>query len=299
MPLSVNWINLSHAYTSAFWPPRRLRIGEHVGSHMSFATILGTLIGFGLFVGSVILSTDNYLIFIDAASFIMVIGGTFAATFVSFEPRYVLLSLRGLQSILFTNKVGRSILTQEVGRVIRWGYIIQKNGLPGLEADASKIRKQDRLLGFGIDLVISGYTGQEVREILATTIEATFQRNTTQADILRNMGGTAPAFGMIGTLVGLIIMLDNMSSDPSKIGPGMAVALITTLYGILFARLILLPAASKVQQREEIVRFRNYLVAEGLALLAERKSPRYIQDRMNAFLDPTIHFSIDKMRGNA
>jgi chemotaxis protein MotA len=264
---------------------------------MSFATILGVLIGFGLFIGSVVLSTDNYLIFMNAPSFIMVVGGTFAATFVSFEPRYVILSLKGLQSILFTNKVGRSILTQEVGRVIRWGYVIQKNGLPGLEADIGKIRKQDRFLGFGVDLVISGYTGQEVREILATTVEATFQRNTTQADILRNMGQTAPAFGMIGTLVGLIIMLDKMGDDPSQLGPGMAVALITTLYGVLFSRLILLPAANKVQQREEIVRFRNYLVAEGLALLAERKSPRYIQDRMNAFLDPSIHFSIDKMRG--
>lgn len=264
---------------------------------MSFATILGVLIGFGLFIGSVVLSTDNYLIFMNAPSFIMVVGGTFAATFVSFEPRYVILSLKGLQSILFTNKVGRGILTQEVGRVIRWGYVIQKNGLPGLEGDIGKIRKQDRFLGFGVDLVISGYTGQEVREILATTVEATFQRNTTQADILRNMGSTAPAFGMIGTLVGLIIMLDKMGDDPSQLGPGMAVALITTLYGVLFSRLVLLPAANKVQQREEIVRFRNYLVAEGLALLAERKSPRYIQDRMNAFLDPSIHFSIDKMRG--
>jgi chemotaxis protein MotA len=250
-----------------------------------------------LFIGSVVLSTDNYLIFMNAPSFIMVVGGTFAATFVSFEPRYVILSLKGLQSILFTNKIGRGILTQEVGRVIRWGYVIQKNGLPGLEGDVGKIRKQDRFLGFGIDLVISGYTGQEVREILATTVEATFQRNTTQANILRNMGSTAPAFGMIGTLVGLIIMLDKMGDDPSQLGPGMAVALITTLYGVLFSRLVLLPAAAKVQQREEIVRFRNYLVAEGLALLAERKSPRYIQDRMNAFLDPSIHFSIDKMRG--
>jgi chemotaxis protein MotA len=81
------------------------------------------------------------------------------------------------------------------------------------------------------------------------------------------------------------------------LGPGLAVALVTTLYGVLAARLIFLPAASKIKQREEIIRYRNYLVAEGLALLAERKSPRYIQDRMNSYLDPSIHFSIDKMRG--
>ena len=104
----------------------------------------------------------------------------------------------------------------------------------------------------------------------------------------------APAFGMIGTLVGLVIMLDKMGGDPSALGPGLAVALLTTLYGVMFARLIFLPVASKVQQREEIVRFRNYLVAEGLALLAERKGPRHIQDKMNSYLDPAIHFNIDK-----
>jgi chemotaxis protein MotA len=135
-----------------------------------------------------------------------------------------------------------------------------------------------------------------VREILTNTINSTFTRNMVQADILRNMGTTAPAFGMIGTLVGLIIMLDNMGADPGQLGPGMAVALVTTLYGVLFSRMILLPAASKAQQREEILKFRNFLVAEGLALLAERKSPRYIQDRMNSYLDPSIHFSLDKMK---
>ena len=105
-----------------------------------------------------------------------------------------------------------------------------------------------------------------------------------------------PAFGMIGTLVGLIIMLQQMGEDPTQLGVGLALALITTLYGVLFARLVFIPAASKIQQREEIVRFRNYLVAEGLSLLAERRSPRYIQDKMNSYLDPAIHFSIDKMR---
>ena len=110
------------------------------------------------------------------------------------------------------------------------------------------------------------------------------------------MGAAAPAFGMIGTLVGLIIMLDNMGGDPSSLGKGLAVALLTTLYGVLFSRIIFLPAATKILQREEIIRFRNYLIAEGLSLLADKKSPRYIQDRMNSYLDPAIHFNIDKMK---
>ncbi|CCG06628.1 motility protein A [Pararhodospirillum photometricum] len=264
---------------------------------MSLATILGVLSGFGLFILSVVLATNNYATFLDLPSFIMVLGGTFAATFVSYEPRYVFSALKVIGSILFRSEISRGILTHEVGRIIRWGYVIQKNGMPGLESDAGKVRRQDSFLAFGIDLVISGYSGQEVREILANTVESNFQRQTVPVAILRNMGATAPAFGMIGTLVGLIIMLDHMGQDPSSMGPGLAVALVTTLYGVLAQRLIFLPAASKIRQREEIIRFRNYLVAEGLALLAERKSPRYIQDRMNSYLDPAIHFSIDRMRG--
>lgn len=263
---------------------------------MSLTTIIGFLAGIILFLGSIFLATDNYLVFLDFPSFIMVVGGTFASTFISYEPRYVYQAFRLMASIFFAPKVQRGVLQGEVGRCIRWGYMIQKSGITAVEADLGKLKKQDRFLGFGVELVVSGYTGTEVRNILTNTIETTFQRNTIPADILRNMAGTAPAFGMIGTLVGLIIMLGKMGSDPSQLGPGMAVALITTLYGVLMPRLVLLPAASKIQQREEIVRFRNYLVTEGLAHLADRKNPRFIQDAMNSFLDPALHFDIDKMK---
>lgn len=261
---------------------------------MSTTTIIGFLGGLFLFFGSIFLATDNYLVFLDIASLIMVVGGTFASTFISYEPRYVFQAFRLMASIFFAPKVQRGVLQGEVARCIRWGYMIQKSGITALEGDVGKLKQQDKFLGFGVDLVISGYTGAEVRTILSNTIETTFQRNTIPANILRDMAGTAPAFGMIGTLVGLVIMLGKMGSDPSQLGPGMAVALITTLYGVLLPRLMLLPAASKLQQREEIVRFRNYLVAEGLSLLAERKSPRFIQDAMNSFLDPAIHFDIDR-----
>jgi len=262
---------------------------------MSLPTVLGFLFGIALFIGSIILSTNNYMIFVQGAGFVMVIGGTLAAAFVAFEPRYVLQALRITLSIFFQHKTTSGILTSEVGRMIRWGYLVQRSGLPALETDARRLREKDRFLAFGIDLVISGYTGQEVREILANTVDSTFHRNTIPADILRSMASNAPAFGMIATLVGLAIMLDTLGTDPSQIGPGMAIGLMGTLYGVSFARIILMPTASKVQQREEIIRFRNFLVAEGLALLAERRSPRYIQDRMNSFLEPNQHFDIDVM----
>ncbi|GAB6053272.1 MotA/TolQ/ExbB proton channel family protein [Magnetospira thiophila] len=263
---------------------------------MSIGTILGVLFGFGLFVGAIAVSTNDPSVFIDLASFVMVVGLTFAATFISFEARYVILSLKLIYRIVFAPRIGRNILKSEVGRVIKWGYEVQKNGLGAVEKEIPKLKRSDKMLAYGVEMVISGYTGQEVREVMTNAIESTFIRNTVPADILKSMGGTAPACGMIGTLVGLIIMLGKMGEDPSALGPGLSVALITTLYGVLFARLIFIPAGIKVKQREEIVRFRNYLVTEGLVMLADRKSPRAIQDRMNSFLDPSLHFNIDKMK---
>ena len=226
----------------------------------------------------------------------MVFGGTMAAMFISFEPRYVILSLKVLVKIFFSPKIGRNILKAEIGRIIRWAYTVQKSGIPALESESKKAVKEDKFMKFGIEMVISGYSGEEVREIMMTTIETSFGRNTVQVNILKGMASAAPAFGMIGTLVGLIIMLDGMGGDPAQLGGGLAVALLTTLYGVMFAQIIFKPAATKIMQREQILRFRNMLVAEGLALLADRKSPRFIQDKMNSYLDPAIHFNIDKMK---
>src|SRR3546814_11853407 len=96
---------------------------------MSFTTFIGFLAGFGLFIYSVVLSTDNYALFLDFPSLIMVLGGTVAATFVGHEARYVWLALRNMTSILVVQRVGRGILNREVGRVIRWGYLVQAKGV--------------------------------------------------------------------------------------------------------------------------------------------------------------------------
>ena len=146
--------------------------------------------------------------------------------------------------------IGRGVLKNEVGRIIRWAYTVQKNGFPALETEAKKSTKGDKFLKFGVDLVISGYTGEEVRECLNNTIETSFGRNTVLVDIIKKMGAAAPAFGMIGTLVGLIIPLGSMGGEPSTLGSGLAVALCTTLYGVIFAQIIFLPSANKIMQRE-------------------------------------------------
>lgn len=260
---------------------------------MSWNTFIAFVFCIALFVFAVVISTDNYGIFLSFSSALIVIGGTLGATFLSYEVRYVFLGIRGIGSTFLPQRVGRNILNQEVGRIIRWGYMAQQKGLVALDGELKKV-EADPFLSFGLEMVLSGYDGEDVRETLKNTAEKTLQRNLVPAHIVKSMAATAPAFGMIGTLVGLIIMLDDMGGDPSQLGKGLAVALNTTLYGILVSRIFCLPASYKMTQRHQINKFRHELIGEGLALLADRKNPRFIQDRMNSFLDPAIRFNIDK-----
>ena len=96
----------------------------------------------------------------------------------------------------------------------------------------------------------------------------------------------APGFGMVGTIVGLIIMLDNMNGDMAALGQGLALALITTLYGVVLSNLFFKPAANQVTEKQETWYFRNQLVTEGFVLLAEKRDPMFVQDRLNAYLHP-------------
>ncbi len=143
-------------------------------------------------------------------------------------------------------------------------------------------------------MVVTGYTGAEIRQILTNNLEAESERGRRVTDALKKMGGDAPAFGMLGTLIGLVIMLGNMASDPAAIGPSMAIALITTLYGIILARLLFIPLATKASARNDAVAFLHNLQLEGLVLLAERKSPRYIQDKINSFASWEEQYLIDR-----
>ena len=269
---------------------------------MSIGTLIGAIVGILLILGAIFEEAhgkgfgEALLMYVHLGGLAIVLGGTLASTFICYEARYVLIAIKQAFRIYSAPPIGRGLLKAEVGRVIRWGYTVQKSGLPALEQEAKKLKNADRFLSFGLDMVIAGYSGEDVRHILTTTIETTFGRNMVPASILKTMGGIGPAFGMVGTLLGMIMMMADMGGDPSNLGGSLSTALTATLYGVLSARLLWFPAAEKIKQREEIVRFRNYLVAEGLVLLAERKSPRFIQDKMNSFLDPAIHFNIDKMK---
>ncbi len=172
-------------------------------------------------------------------------------------------------------------MTVETGKIIRWGYLVKKSGLVALEKEIKGAKNQDHFLNYGIELVITGYSGDEVRSMLGAASNGAFQRHTVPVEILKLMAGNGLAFGLVGTLIGLVVMLQSLQSNPEGIGEGFAVAILATLYGVISARMIFMPASTNLLQKESILRFRNFLVSEVFAMLADQKSPRYIQDRMN------------------
>lgn len=129
--------------------------------------------------------------------------------------------------------------------------------------------------------------------MMQTAADASYERDTIPARVLMAMASHAPAFGMVGTLVGMVIMLGRFGDDMSGVGHGLAISLLATLYGVVTARMVYMPAASKIMQKQEGLRFRNHLIAEGMAMLVANRSPRFIQDRLNSFLRPESHYDMD------
>ena len=261
--------------------------------------IIAFVMGFVVVIGSIVSATDRPSMFIDIPSIIVVFGGTFVTLFISFELKTALAALKLVGQSFRRHIDSEMSLKDEVGRIVRWGYIIQKNGLQGLENEVTEqLREENPFLAYGADLVVTGYTGAEIKQILTYMMESEAERAKGPVDALKKMGGDAPAFGMMGTLIGLVIMLGSMGGDPSAIGPSMAVALITTFYGIILARIILIPIGTKISARSDKTTFKENLEMEGLVLLAERKSPRYIQDKINSFVDVSEQFLIDRDLNN-
>lgn len=259
---------------------------------ISIATIAGTFFGFALIIGAIMHGTENYLSFMSLEGFLIVIGGTIANAFMSYHAGSVVLAFEAIFHMIKKPKATREGLNAEIMRLIKWSYLVQAKGFAGLEGEVGAKIKEP-LLRYGIDLVITGYNAAQIRDMMNTAVESEFDRAISPVIVLKNMASTAPAFGMVGTLVGMVIMLQNIQGDMTRIGLGLSVALLATLYGIIMARLFCLPAADKLMQKEDVMRFRNYMMTEGLVLLSEKQNPRFMQDKLNSYLDPSQHFNLD------
>lgn len=271
---------------------------EDETSRFSYASIIGAAFGTLMIIVAILFGTRNYLAFLSLEGLLIVVGGSMAVAFMSFQANYVVQALKSIGSMFMKATASHETLHHDMVEIIAWAKIVKAKGMRGLEDATYNSPVNDPFVRYGLDMVVSNYTPEEIRTMMETAADAAYERDTIPARVLQAMASHAPAFGMVGTLVGMVIMLGNFSNDMSGVGKGLSVALLATLYGVITARMVYIPAASKIIQKQEGLRFRNQLITEGMVQLVANKSPRYIQDWLNSFLRPESHYDIDaKIQG--
>lgn len=246
---------------------------------MDLATVIGIIVAFGLVIAA-ILTGGSPLIFIDIQSALIVFGGTIGATLINY-PLGTVLGVVGVFKNAFFSSIDEPNAIIE--KFMDYANRARREGILSLEPIIKEI--DDVYLKKGLQLTVDGLEPQAIQEILETEISYRESRHETGAEILLTLGAFAPAMGMIGTVIGLIMMLQTME-DPSTIGPAMAVALITTFYGALLANLLFLPMAGKLKTRSKSEIQNMEMIMEGILAISKGENPRIIQEKLSSFVPP-------------
>jgi chemotaxis protein MotA len=244
---------------------------------MDLATILGILSAFVL-VFAAIATGSGFGIFLNLPSAFIVIGGTMGATLINFPLREVFSILRVVKNAFFTDSFDPREAISELVALARKS---RKSGILALEE--ASMNNDNQFMRQGLTLLVDGLDSTAIEDIMNIEIDNTRERHQLGAEILTSMGNVAPAMGLIGTLIGLVQMLQTMD-DPSRIGPAMAVALLTTFYGAILANIFFLPLAGKLRRRSQQEIFAKGLVLEGILAIARGENPRIVEHKLESYL---------------
>jgi len=247
---------------------------------MDFASVLGVVIAIGLILGSIILGGGTFSSFIDYPSVMVVVGGAIAAAMISFPMRNFL-SVFGVVMKVFLYKLDS--VSNLIEEIVSLAETARRDGLLALESRLGDL--ENPFVVLGIQMAVDGTRPEVMEDIMRTELDAVATRHRDGKALLDCMGRFAPAFGMIGTLMGLVIMLGDMS-DPSKIGQGMAVALLTTMYGAIASNVVFLPFAEKLgfTNKQELLSME--IIVRGIMAIQSGENPRVIEQKLNTFIPP-------------
>jgi chemotaxis protein MotA len=243
---------------------------------MDIATALGLLAGFAV-VAVVILMGGDLKMFVSDHAFIVIFGGSFSATLIRFPLNSIFHGLPLGAKFAFTMR--RTSQRELVDEIAGLAEIARKQGPIGLE----KVELEDTFLAKGIRFVADGYDVDFIRDNLERDRDIFLTHLDEGQKIYRAIGDCAPAFGMIGTLIGMVQMFANMT-DPSKLGPYMATALLATFYGATVANLFCLPIADKLHGKLVDEEINRTLIIDGVLMIRDAKSPTLVREMLLAYL---------------
>jgi chemotaxis protein MotA len=246
---------------------------------MDIATVLGVISAFGL-VCIAIFMGGGIQLFVNIPALMIVVGGTLGATMINYPLKDVFGVFKVVKKALFAKNIS---VTELIKRFVAFAKKSRKEGILALEGEIKN--ENDEFLRKGVQLAIDGLEPQEISDILETEVDFVRSRHELGAEIFSTMGTFSPALGMIGTLIGLVQMLQTMD-DPSKIGPAMAVALLTTFYGSIMANIVCLPIAGKLRTRSKEEVLTKEMAIQGIASLSNGDNPRILEQKLQAFIPP-------------
>ena len=249
---------------------------------MDIATILGLVICFAMVLLGVATSGGIQALpsYFDVPSVAITFGGAFSAVLAANTMQSFISGIKSFGLIL---KVPKNNTAEMINNIINLSNVARKEGLLSLEEAAGEL--DDEFLKQGILLIVDGTDPELVRAIMETELVSMDSRHKARIGFWENVGSMGPAWGMIGTLVGLVNMLNNME-DASSIGPNMATALITTLYGSLLANWICAPVSNKLKSQNDMEMMQKEIMIEGLLSIQAGENPRVIEEKLKSFMSP-------------
>ncbi|TLS66713.1 motility protein A [Mariprofundus erugo] len=244
---------------------------------MDIATLLGIIVAFGLVIFAIGSGISS---FIDPPSLMIVVGGTVGVLLVGY-PLKNALGVIGVALKTFMYKVDTG--ADVIAKLVELAQTVRKDGILALESEVKNI--DNAFMAKGLQMAIDGQEPNVIEEILYMEMDKIAERHSRGADMFTSLGTYAPSMGMIGTLVGLVLMLQNMS-DPSSIGPSMSIALLTTFYGALIANILCLPMAGKLKTRSKEELLIHEIILVGIQSLVVGENPRIMEQKLLGYLPP-------------
>lgn len=244
---------------------------------MDIATLIGILSAFGLVAFAI---GGGISSFIDPPSIMIVVGGTVGVLLVGY-PLNKALGVIGVTLKTFMYKVDTG--PEVIAKLVELAQVVRKDGILALESEVANI--DNEFMAKGLQMAIDGQEPNVIEDILYMEMDKLSARHSQGADMFTALGTYAPSMGMIGTLVGLVLMLQNMS-DPSSIGPSMSIALLTTFYGALMANILFLPMAGKLKTRSQEEVLIHEIILTGIQSLVVGENPRVMEQKLLGYLPP-------------
>ncbi len=260
---------------------------------MDIASLIGLIFGFSMMIFGIVSNSGIAGIgsYLDAPSALITFGGAFGATLCSFSLQDF---IAGLKSFTLIFKAPAINTSDMITKIIELSNVARKEGLLSLEEASADL--DEEFLKKGVLLIVDGTDPDLVRAIMETELVSVEGRHKNLINFWDVLGSMGPAWGMIGTLIGLVDMLNNMS-DASAIGPAMAVALITTLYGSILANWICIPVSNKLKADNAAEMMLKEVMIEGLLSIQAGENPRVIEEKLKSFLAPKDRESGDDAGG--